>query len=468
MRTIILLAIAAPLAAQTNYDPGTAPFANSARFDGANICYCNGPNTHELSWNGYLGQLFWNASNTTTVGVNIFQLGSVAISLYIDGIFSGTIAGNNTVSMTGVTTIATGSWSGSHSFELRWTQSVGASIGPPHASYFLLDAVVTDGTLGAKPPVRPLVTVYGDSLVQGNNTPYPDNTPQLADEWWNLGQALNASVINVGINSQPISTYFLNHVGDMDMPGSWHMFLREGGNDQRLNNTVGSVGTPGTTVGDYVTEMCDLLAISSCADSSILTHPAADILVGLIPPNNLGNGGPGAWNAGIATAVAYVANLAGASRACLVDDTAWTNDTTDVLPDGTHWAYATYQLKVLQRELPLVAGKFAGQSSYTISGPTNGLVNAQQTFTITLAGGAASFSDQSFSLSDDAGASASVTMSGSNTATVTYTPTQAGTRTLTAAWTGNQSCWTNPPSFSFSAYQGMMRSGNSGGGAIIH
>lgn len=415
------------------YAASTTPFSNSSRIDGGILDYTL--SQYAADWNFSDGKLRFIA-NASQISICVFHEQSHWVLLQ-DGVqifdWGATPNDTNISTMTAVTGL-----SGTHTYE---AVSISGALTPEGDNF--LYSVQVIGSLGAQPPVQPLLAEGGDSLValQGQ-------TDSRNGHLWLDGYSYGFVTMHPGASGAEvyqhldtsISTWFTG-LGQAPKLA----IIRGGGND-----IAAAVDTT-TFQGAWATYIANTEGVAQ--------PPTNLIAMGII--NSVIGGTP--------TIKLYdlnIASAAGTAGICYVDIVDWLSASEDRQGDGLHLNNAG-EIVFANKLLPITAGYMNG-ASYFASGPASGLTGqASGNFTVNIATGASwtglTRSTETITVSDGGGGGTFTTSLGdigvgtvtstptvgTSSYTFTYTPGSTGAKTITL--TSGQSCWKNPSALLYSS-----------------
>ena len=464
--------------AQTSYDPGKAPFTNSARLD-AYVSVTTGVRSYTPG-----ATIRWNGSHSSITVTAWDNSGNTTICLWQDKIMQGSCqaAPNDTSTSnftwssldTGVHTWMTGN------FNIYAKGDV--SQPPGNWNNGITQITVSGGTglVGAKPSAfTTFIAAIGDSAVENNAA---SSTNAIDMNWWKLTQLLgNAYEQQYGWAGWNFNTTYVaadsiaNEVSTImgNLPASPAiLFFSKGTNDmvyQLASEVALGTGGPGCTAG---TVLCDIYQMFATAFGG--AHAPAQIMWEGSWPTAWQSGGTsmdtaeGAWlRTNIGGVITQWNTNNPTKPVCYIELTTAPGPVSDYLADNIsdfgHPKPSGFT-KFANWEAPMAYAHVNNTSSYTAScDSATATVGSPVTCTITLLGGGTyptpagyatakmghTFSDGARgglwtpSTGGSAFASSGVVAPASGTTfTIKYTANAAGSTTL--SFGNQQSCWIDP------------------------
>ena len=330
----------------TYYTVGASPFNTLAQNEGALLATDAQQNYSGALYAGSGAALMsvrWYGTGFSSILAWVYG-GSGVFKVYMDGVHQGSYTASGTKWTVG--TLASGLDKGHHLWEVVFAGNgyifqilapVGATVGP------------------TKPPARPYIAVYGDSIVAGVNlSGYPNDRTGI--DYFGY-PALNASFMGAGAIGQPVSVcangcigtsnYLRDHTSQIATIVKPTIAVAEGG----INDEIYACGKPCTAnppaqfTIDY-TAMLTNMAGNMQAGGLIVAR-------GVQPYNGNNSSTIAAWRAAqLAGVVAYNASKTNGVTAFFVDPTGWVNTTTDLVgglhPNDT--GYAKMRLRMIAIE----------------------------------------------------------------------------------------------------------------------
>ena len=328
----------------TYYVVGQAPFNTFAQNEGAMLAtdaqqnysgalYAAG---HEALWS-----VRWYGTGFSVINAWIYGASGV-FKVYMDGVYQASYAASG--AQWGVGTLASGLNTGFHLWEVvaggngyifSILAPVGAVVGP------------------TKPPTRPYIAVYGDSITDGVNlSAYPNNRTGI--DYFTY-PTLNASFMGFGFTGQTVgvcangcigSSYYLrDHASVLTTIVKPTIAFANGGvNDEIYACTATCTANPPAGFTTDYTTMLTNMAGNMQAGGVIIAR-------GILPYGGTTNNAStiAAWRAAqLAGVVAYNASKTNGVTAFFVDPTGWVNTTTDLVgslhPNDTGYAKMRLQM----------------------------------------------------------------------------------------------------------------------------
>jgi hypothetical protein len=392
------------------------------------------------SGNGYLQTAQWNSSDgflefnacASQLNVTTFLDNSHYVLLQ-DGVQVNDWGQNGSGTTWAALGAVTG-LTGCHDYQIIQIESVNVPF-PDQ----LIKSVQIIGTLGVQPALRSLVAESGDSLVDLAGTTPPSDSRvahmyQSSSAFAAVDQHMGWAGYNV-YGAGQIAALAPSAYSNLGAAPAL-AYLRGGANDIVSGVTTANFSAAWTT---YITGV-----------QGVAQVPAHIICLGIPSDSRFSSGTQATYNALIQAAAA-------ANGVTYIDTTAWYGPTGNRQSDNLHLSYGLPTTDLTKGEnimtnrlAPITAGYLDG-SSYSIAGPTVGVVGTASTaFTVTLAGGNAVFmadvldsvARECIVLTESSGGTFTPSVGGSgagplsvcatagNSWTFTYTPVSAGAKTI--------------------------------------
>ena len=330
----------------TAYTLGTTPFTTYSTTESAALC-----TDSQQSYAGCyyvttgafaLWSVRWYGTGWSSV-LGWAYGGSGTFKLYRDGVYQGSATASGT--KWNVLTLASGLDTGFHLWEV-------IAVGPGYMYSVMAPVGATVGP--AKPPARPYIAAYGDSITVGIDLSlYPNDRTGI--DYFNY-PTLNASFLDVGTSSQTVSVcanscigtsyYLRDHTSQVVGIAKPTVVFANGGVNDEIYACSGTctASPPAAFTTDYTTMLTNL-AGNMQAGGVIIAR-------GVLPTSSNNSSTIAQWRAAQAAGVAaYNASKTNGVTAFFVDPTGWVNTTTDLV-GGLHPNDGGY-LKIRAQEIPI-------------------------------------------------------------------------------------------------------------------